>query len=92
MFCGFISNSTQRSGGIQTLSRRDFPANLPEQYRKCYEELHELLNLISFTLREVKDKVWRRRLAEMCVLVLGVQEMSDVNKGLNRQETESYIG
>ncbi|TDA25194.1 MAG: hypothetical protein DSO00_08985 [Archaeoglobi archaeon] len=59
------------------LTKKDFPANLPEEYRECYEELHELLNLIFFTLREVKDKKWRKRLAEMCIFVLWTQEISD---------------
>jgi hypothetical protein len=60
------------------LAEKDFPANLPKEYRKCYEELHELLNLISFTLREVKDEGWRRKLTEMCILILSVQEESGI--------------
>jgi hypothetical protein len=55
------------------LTEKDFPANLPEEYRKCYEELHELLNLIFFTLKEVKDERWKRKLAEMCILVLALE-------------------
>ena len=51
--------------------------------------------MISFALREVKDKAWRRRLAEMCILGLGFQELPEVRERLERkpskQETESYI-
>ncbi|TDA24986.1 MAG: hypothetical protein DSO01_08720 [Archaeoglobi archaeon] len=61
------------------LTEKDFPVNLPKEYRKCYEELHELLNLISFTLQEVNDKTWRKKLAEMCILILGVQELEKLD-------------
>jgi|GEM_PF-5729615 len=69
------------------LAEKDFPANLPKEYRKCYEELHELLNLISFTLREVKDEGWRKRLTEMCILILSVQEKN----GIREANTNNYV-
>ena len=68
------------------LSEKDFPTNLPEQYRKCFEELHELLNLISFALREVEDETWRRKLVEMCILALGVQELPGLRKLLGKKQ------
>ena len=70
------------------LAEKDFPANLPKEYRKCYEELHELLNLIFFTLKEVKEEGWRRKLAEMCVLVLGAG-LFEINGG--EKPIENYI-
>jgi len=45
----------------------------------------QTLNLISFTLREVRDEAWRRRPTEMCILALGVQELSEVKKRLEEK-------
>ena len=72
------------------LSEKHIPKNLPRQYWKHYEELHELLNLIFFTLREVRDGEWRRKLAEMCIFLLALElndlEVSDINQNYSRTE------
>jgi hypothetical protein len=76
------------------LSEDDFPINLPKQYRKHFQELHESLNAIALALSKVEDEAWRRKLAEMCILSLGFQELPEVRERLERagrQDTENYI-
>lgn len=67
------------------LSEEDFPANLPEECRKCFEDLYEFLNAITLTLSKVENPAWRRKLAEMCILVLGFQELPEVRERLERE-------
>ncbi len=67
------------------LSEEDFPTNLPKKYRKCFEDLYEFLNAITLALSKVKNRAWRRKLAEMCILVLGFHELPEVRERLERE-------
>jgi hypothetical protein len=77
------------------LSKEEFPRNLPEQYRKHFEELYESTNAIVLTLSKVEDEKWKRKLAGMCIVALTFQEFPDVKEQLDgkvsERETVSYI-
>lgn len=57
-----------------------------KEYRKRFGDLYEFLNAIAPPRTQVGDGEWRRKLAEICILVLGSHELQEV-----RVETEIGI-
>jgi len=73
------------------LSRKNL-ASIPEQYKRSLDELHDSLNTIIQILSKVDDKTWRRKLAGMCLLALGMLEFPETNLQETPEEEENYIG
>lgn len=72
-------------------SNEEFPANIPKEYKKYFEDLYELLNAITSVLSKIEDVKWRRNLAEMCILVLGFHELPEVRERLKGSDGTCYI-
>ncbi len=82
--------STQRLGGKITVEE-DLRI-LPKRYKRCLDDLHDSLNTIIQILSKVKDKTWRRKLAGICVLTLGMLEFPETSLQDITEGEENYIG
>lgn len=72
-------------------SKKDLSA-VPKRYKQCLDDLHDSLNTIIQILSKVEDKTWRRKLAGMCVLTLGMLEFPETNLQEIPEDEENYIG
>jgi len=74
------------------ISKKDFSA-LPERYKQHFDDLHNSLNTIIQILSKIEDKTWRRKLAGICMLTLGILEFPETNlQEAPENEDETYSG
>lgn len=73
------------------LMRKDL-SEVPKQYRHCIDDLHDSLNTIIQILSKIEDKTWRRKLAGMCMLTLGMLEFPETSLQDITEGEENYIG